>query len=96
MKRLHRKQLGVTVATLLLLGCEAPEIDHVAEVTALLEALPVAWNARDASMWVANFAPSSDFTNILGIHFEDRAANEARHTTLLRFAWSAMSVCLPG
>lgn len=56
--------------------------EHALEVTTVLEALPTAWNARDASMWVANFEQSSGFTNILGMHFEDRAANEARHATL--------------
>jgi uncharacterized protein (TIGR02246 family) len=88
MMRWQSKLLGVAMATLPLLGCEPREVDHVAEVTTVLEALPVAWNARDASMWVANFASSSDFTNILGMHFDDRAANEARHATLFESIFS--------
>jgi uncharacterized protein (TIGR02246 family) len=88
MGRLGRRVVGVTLAIAGVSGCGAPPVDHEAEITAVLETLPVAWNARDASMWVANFAPSSDFTNILGMHFEDRAANEARHAVLFETIFS--------
>jgi uncharacterized protein (TIGR02246 family) len=92
MMRLQSRVWGLAVATLPLLACEAREVDHVAEVTGLLEALPVAWNARDASMWLANFASSSDFTNILGMHFEDRAANEARHAALFESIFNSSTL----
>ena len=39
----------------------------------------VAWNTRDASAWVKDFASDSRFINILGMRFPDRAANEQRH-----------------
>ena len=83
---------GVAVTALPLLGCGPAPVDHVAEISALLEALPVAWNARDASMWVENFAATSDFTNILGMHFEDRAANEARHAALFESIFASSTL----
>lgn len=67
-----------------------PNLDAVRD---LLLALPEAWNARDAAAWVASFGEESDFTNILGMHFADRAANEARHARLFEtiFARSTLS-----
>ncbi len=79
---MKRTLLVVTLASLVSLGCEAPVLDPGPDISAVLEGLPAAWNSRDASSWVANFSAASDFTNILGMHFEDRAANEARHATL--------------
>jgi uncharacterized protein (TIGR02246 family) len=52
------------------------------EVAGVLGALPVAWNGRDASAWGEHFVERSTFTNILGMHFPDRAANVARHEQL--------------
>ena len=82
MRAVGRGPFGTVVVALATASCGAPPVDHAAEISTLLEALPAAWNARDASMWVANFTPSSDFTNILGMHFEDRASNEERHALL--------------
>lgn len=42
----------------------------------------VAWNTRDASAWVKDFAADSRFINILGMRFPDRASNEQRHAAL--------------
>ena len=42
----------------------------------------VAWNSRDASAWVKDFAAESRFINILGMRFPDRANNEQRHAAL--------------
>ena len=42
----------------------------------------VAWNSRDASAWVKDFAADSRFINILGMRFPDRASNEQRHAAL--------------
>jgi len=55
--------------------------DEVA-IGEIVEDLAVAWNDGDAAGWVEHFAESSGFTNILGMHFPDRAANEARHASL--------------
>jgi hypothetical protein len=56
--------LGLVIVTIGNSGCEATSVDHSSEITDLLEALPEAWNGRDAAMWVSNFESSSDFTNI--------------------------------
>jgi len=72
----------VILASFVSLGCEVEAVDPSPEISAIIGGLPAAWNSRDASSWVANFSSASDFTNILGMHFEDRAANEARHATL--------------
>ncbi len=54
----------------------------------------VAWNTRDASAWVKDFAADSRFINILGMRFPDRASNEQRHATLFAtiFRNSSLSV----
>ena len=88
MNRASLGLVGLTVAAMGSSGCEAPAVDHASEITGLLVALPEAWNTRDASMWVANFDSSSGFTNILGMHFEDRVANEARHAELFSTIFS--------
>jgi uncharacterized protein (TIGR02246 family) len=63
--------------------CTATPARPVTEpIVGLLEALPDAWNRRDADAWVENFADESGFTNILGMHFPDREANRARHAQL--------------
>lgn len=74
----------VTLAPFLLLtSCSPDEPDFdPSEIEGVLLSLPEAWNNRDASAWVANFDRASGFTNILGMHFPDRQANEARHATL--------------
>lgn len=82
------KVLLLTLALFGSTGCETPVADPGPKIAAVLDGLPSAWNARDASRWVANFSPMSDFTNILGMHFEDRAANEARHATLFETIFS--------
>ncbi len=41
-----------------------------------------AWNTRDATAWVKDFAGDSRFINILGMRFPDRASNEQRHAAL--------------
>lgn len=53
-----------------------------AEIEEILLRLPDAWNARDAEAWVERFDERSGFTNILGMHFPDRAANRTRHAEL--------------
>jgi len=63
-----------------------PDLEGVEEI---LLALPAAWNARDAVAWVAHFEEGSGFTNILGMHFPDRKANEARHATLFATIFSS-------
>jgi len=68
----------------LLVSCEPPPHPDLAGVEELLLALPDAWNRRDAGAWVSSFDQDSGFTNILGMHFPDRAANEARHAELFR------------
>jgi uncharacterized protein (TIGR02246 family) len=59
-----------------------PAAPITAPIVSILEALPDAWNRRDADAWVENFAETSGFTNILGMHFADREANRARHAEL--------------
>lgn len=71
----------LTLACLLSCTASAAPFD-AAEVEPLLLALPDAWNARDAGAWVARFEEDSGFTNILGMHFPTRDANEARHAQL--------------
>lgn len=88
-------------ALVLATGCEpdpeselAPEPPPgLAGVAEVLEGLPVAWNERDAAAWVSRFAPESGFTNILGMHFPDREANQERHAQLFAsiFANSTLS-----
>lgn len=85
-------------AVAVLLACEPaqappPPPPPLAGVVEVLLALPEAWNARDASAWVAHFDPESGFTNILGMHFPDREANQARHAALFEsiFANSRLS-----
>jgi len=88
-----------TVAVVLCIGallnsCQSPPPPaELTEIEGLLLALPAAWNQRDAEAWVANFDQDSGFTNILGMHFPDRSANEARHAELFRtiFANSTLS-----
>ena len=88
MSRLGRRPLLWTagLALILLPACspsvEAPAPPGTEEVEAVLYALPTAWNARDADAWVSNFGAESGFTNILGMHFSDRSANQARHAEL--------------
>ena len=74
-------------------GPPSPPPPDLAGIEELLLALPEAWNRRDAGAWVANFDQESGFTNILGMHFPDRRANEARHAELFRtiFANSTLS-----
>ena len=54
----------------------------------------LAWNTRDASAWVKDFAADSRFINILGMRFPDRATNERRHAALFAtiFRNSSLSV----
>lgn len=54
----------------------------------------VAWDTRDASAWVNDFAADSRFINILGMRFPDRASNEQRHAALFAtiFRNSSLSV----
>ena len=54
----------------------------------------VAWNTRDASAWVKDFAADSRFINILGMRFPDRDSNEQRHAALFAtiFRNSSLSV----
>ena len=59
-----------------------PPSDARAEIEEILLRLPDAWNARDAEAWVESFDERSGFTNILGMHFPDRAANRTRHAEL--------------
>lgn len=61
---------------------EPPDRPDLEGVEAVLLALPDAWNARNADAWVAGFGEGSTFTNILGMRFPDRAANQARHAQL--------------
>lgn len=68
---------GLAVASPL----RAQTSDEVA-IGEIVDGLPMAWNAADASAWVENFTETSGFTNILGMHFSDRAANQARHADL--------------
>ena len=53
-----------------------------------------AWNTRDASAWIKDFAADSRFVNILGMRFPDRASNEQRHAALFAtiFRNSSLSV----
>lgn len=82
--------LAFVLAGLFVLGaCRTPDsVDSRAEIVAVLEQLPSAWNARDAGQWVSNFDAASGFTNILGMHFEDRDANQARHAELFSTIFS--------
>lgn len=85
------KRAGAVLLTLTVLtgfGCAPSASDGALEIRAVLEGLSSAWNARDASRWVARFTATSGFTNILGMHFEDRDANEARHATLFETIFS--------
>ncbi|MDX1394723.1 MAG: SgcJ/EcaC family oxidoreductase [Gemmatimonadota bacterium] len=59
----------------------AQSIDEAA-IGRIVDGLAEAWNAYDADAWVASFDEDSGFTNILGMHFPDRAANRERHTAL--------------
>jgi len=72
----------LVVAMLAIAGpTDAQTSDEVA-IGEIVDDLSVAWNAGDAGAWVEHFTESSGFTNILGMHFPDRAANEARHASL--------------
>lgn len=51
-------------------------------VRQVLEDREVAWNTRDASAWVKDFAADSRFINILGMRFPNRVSNEQRHAAL--------------
>lgn len=48
----------------------------------LLEAQIAAWNAGDAEGWCRDFTEDSDFVNIIGARFENKAANLRRHAEL--------------
>ena len=84
-----------TIRPLRILGCAAMFLtallgsplwaQSVADEQAVRQILvdrEVAWNARDASAWVKDFAADSRFINILGMRFPDRASNEQRHAAL--------------
>jgi len=74
------------------IGVHADPHDTAADeqaVANLLEGLPEAWNARDAAAWAGIFAEESSFTNILGMRFDDRTANEARHAHLFETIFAA-------
>lgn len=92
--RPHARSVLVLVA-MAVGGCTPQPVDWSAEreeIEALVDSLPVAWNRRDAPAWVGGFAESSGFTNILGMHFDDRAANEARHAELFATIFSESSL----
>ena len=91
-----RGAVWVLVLALLMSCAPAPAPFDATEVERLLLALPDAWNARDAGAWVAKFEEDSGFTNILGMHFPDRAANEARHAQLFEtiFANSTLTASI--
>jgi len=93
------KTIALVLIAALLTSCGArPPSPALGEVEDILLALPDAWNARDATAWVQRFAEDSDFTNILGMHFPDRQANEARHAQLFAtiFADSQLSADVLG
>ncbi len=80
-----------TVAAVLVAGCAPQSPDWTAdraEIKAVVDSLPAAWNRRSASAWAAGFTEASGFTNILGMHFDNRAANEARHAELFATIFS--------
>lgn len=81
----------LTLAAVTVAGCAPQPADWSAdrvEIEALVDSLPAAWNRRDAPAWVGGFSEASGFTNILGMHFGDRAANEARHAELFATIFS--------
>ena len=84
-----------TIRPLRVLGCAAMFLtalqggllwaQSVADEQAVRQILvdrEVAWNSRDASAWIKDFAADSRFVNILGMRFPDRASNEQRHAAL--------------
>jgi uncharacterized protein (TIGR02246 family) len=92
------KPTALAIAMALLAACSSrPPTPDLGEVEDILLVLPEAWNDRDAAAWVASFAPDSDFTNILGMHFPNREANKARHAELFAtiFADSRLSADVP-
>lgn len=104
-RALPPRSMAVVAALALLTACQAPADapsaappPDLAGVEAVLLELPAAWNARDADGWVAGFAAESGFTNILGMHFPDRAANRARHAELFAtiFARSTLEATVLG
>lgn len=52
------------------------------EARALVDRQVAAWNAMDAEAWSADYTEDSDFINIMGTRFQDRAANKERHALL--------------
>lgn len=49
---------------------------------AMMDRQVAGWNTMDAELWAADFTEDSDFVNIIGMHFTDRAQNVARHAFL--------------
>lgn len=93
----RRAGRAIGIGLVCLAACDAgpapaPPTPDLSGVESVLMALPEAWNARDASAWVARFDPESSFTNILGMHFPDREANEARHAQLFETIFAESSL----
>ena len=40
------------------------------------------WNTMDAELWASDFTDDSEFVNIVGMHFTNRAQNVQRHAFL--------------
>lgn len=48
----------------------------------MMERQVAGWNQMDAELWAADFAEESEFINIIGMHFTNRAQNVERHAYL--------------
>ncbi len=69
--------VSLTLAPALLL---AESLEETAQ--AMMNRQVTGWNTMDAELWAADFTEDSDFVNIIGMHFTDRAQNVARHAFL--------------
>ena len=54
------------------------------DILASVKALFDSWNSHDMAMYAAQFAEDADFVNVLGMHWQGRAAIEQTHVELHR------------
>jgi uncharacterized protein (TIGR02246 family) len=74
--------IGFISFAFLLLGANLSAHDRELAVAEVVQSQAVAWNKGDAEAWGSAYTETSRFINILGILYDGRKANVARHAQL--------------
>ncbi len=77
---MHRLHIALVASALLPTLLFAGSIEEVARD--MMSRQVDGWNTMDAELWAADFAEDSEFVNIIGMHFTNRAQNVDRHAHL--------------